>query len=190
MRRALVIHGGFWKPQYGCELMEPVCADLRARGWEVTNLEYRRGEGWPAMRDDVLAASDSARPDVAVGHSAGGQLAVWLAAQRPLRAVVAQAGVLDLERARELRLSDGIVDRVFRPEEIAEASPIGLDIDAEVLCVHGLRDEDVPPELSRSFSSTHGAELIEIGGAGHMEHLDPAHQLWLSAVEWLRDLEG
>ena len=31
-------------PQYDASLMEPVCADLRARGWEVVNVEYRRGE--------------------------------------------------------------------------------------------------------------------------------------------------
>jgi pimeloyl-ACP methyl ester carboxylesterase len=168
--------------------MEPVCADLRARGWDVTNAEYRRGEGWPAMRDDVLAAYDD--HDVAIGHSAGGQLAVWLAAHRPLRAVVSQAGVLDLERARELRLSDGIVDRVFAPEEIAEASPIEHETDARVLCVHGTKDEDVPVELSERYAARRRAELRVLPGEGHMGHIDPAHVLWRCAADWLDDLAG
>jgi pimeloyl-ACP methyl ester carboxylesterase len=163
--------------------MEPVCADLRARGWDVTNAEYRRGEGWPAMRDDVLAAFDG--HDVAVGHSAGGQLAVWLAAHRPLRAVVSQAGVLDLARASELRLSDGIVERVFAPEEITEASPIGLAVDARVLCVHGSDDEDVPLELSERYAARHGAELRVFAGEGHMAHIDPASAMWRAAADWL-----
>ena len=162
--------------------MEPVCADLRARGWEAINLEYRRGEGWPAMRDDLLAAPEA---DVAIGHSAGGQLAVWLASQRPLRAVVSQAGVLDLRRARELRLSDGIVDRVFRPEEIAEASPIELTTHARVLCVHGTGDRAVPVELSRRYAAAHGAELCELRWRGHMGHIKPRNKLWRTAADWL-----
>ncbi len=181
-RRALVIHGGFWKPQYDASLMEPVCADLRARGWDVHNLEYRRGEGWPAMRDDVLAAPEA---DVAIGHSAGGQLAVWLATQRPFAGVVSQAGVLDLERARELRLSDGIVDRVFRPEEIAEASPIAHATDARVLCVHGDADEDVPMELSFRYAAAQGAELELFQREDHMSHIDPEHRMWRCAADWL-----
>jgi pimeloyl-ACP methyl ester carboxylesterase len=169
--------------------MEPVCADLRSRGWEVTNAEYRRGEGWPAMRDDLLTAYDGHH--AAIGHSAGGQLAVWLAAQRPLRAVVSQAGVLDLERAAELRLSDGIVERVFRPDEIAAASPIELDIGARVLCVHGTDDEDVPLELSERFVAWHpGAELRVFAGEGHFGHIDPAHAMWRCAADWLDALPG
>lgn len=187
--RALVVHGGFWKPQYDASLMEPVCADLRERGWDAINLEYRRGEGWPAMRDDLLAAFDEHAPDVAIGHSAGGQLAVWLASHRPLRAVVSQAGVLDLARARELRLSDGIVDRVFRPSELAEASPIGLEVDARVLCVHGDADADVPLEFSERYAAARGAELAVFAGEGHMAHIDPRSAMWRCAAEWLATVQ-
>jgi pimeloyl-ACP methyl ester carboxylesterase len=184
---ALVVHGGFWKPQYDASLMEPVCADLEARGWTAVNTEYRRGEGWAAMRDDLLAAYDAAQPDVAIGHSAGGQLAVWLASARPLRAVVSQAGVLDLERARELRLSDGIVDRVFGPDT-AEADPIRLAIDAPVLCVHGSADDDVPLEISERFVAAHpSAELRVFAGEGHYGHIEPDHPLWRCAADWLDD---
>ncbi len=138
------------------------------------------------MRDDILAAYDATPAEYAIGHSAGGQLAVWLAVHRPLRAVVSQAGVLDLARAVELRLSDGIVERVFRPDEIAWASPVELDVDARVLCVHGTADADVPLEISERFAARHrDAELRVIEGAGHMGHLDPADPLWHAAADWL-----
>ena len=95
----IVIHGGFWKARYGADLGAPLAADLAARGWAAWNLEYRRvgnGGGWPATLTDVatgidlladlaalpgLGALDLARV-VAIGHSAGGQLATW-AAGRP-----------------------------------------------------------------------------------------------------------
>jgi pimeloyl-ACP methyl ester carboxylesterase len=183
---ALVIHGGFWKPRYDASLMDAVCADLRARGWDAVNVEYRRGEGWPAMRDDILAAYDAAPAEAVIGHSAGGQLAVWLAAQRPLRAAVSQAGVLDLVRAAELRLSDGIVERVFTADEIAAASPIELDIRTPVLCVHGSADTDVPLEISERFVARHpSAELRVFAGEGHYGHIEPGHAMWQCAADWL-----
>ena len=93
---AVVIHGGFWRERYGRDLTDPLCADLARRGWAAWNLEYRRlgdgpggGGGWPATGEDVLAGTahlaqldaplDLGRV-VTAGHSAGGQLAVWLAA--------------------------------------------------------------------------------------------------------------
>jgi len=58
---AVLIHGGFWKDQYGLDLMEPLAEDLAARGWAAWNIEYRRlgnGGGVPATLDDVSAAID------------------------------------------------------------------------------------------------------------------------------------
>src|ERR1700742_3866228 len=121
---AVLIHGGFWKDQYGLDLMVPLAEDLAARGWAAWNIEYRRlgnGGGVPETLDDVAAAIDlldtlpvDRSRVVAIGHSAGGHLAAWAATREEQRvavtAVVSQAGVLDLARARELRLSDGVVD--------------------------------------------------------------------------------
>ena len=59
----VVIHGGFWRAQYGLSLGRPLAADLVARGYTAWNIEYRRvgnGGGWPATLSDVAAAIDAA----------------------------------------------------------------------------------------------------------------------------------
>lgn len=98
----VVIHGGYWHAQYGLDLGAPLAADLAAHGVAAWNIEYRRienGGRWPATFDDVATATDAlvgpvqdaahGRLDLAqvraVGHSAGGQLAVWLAGRHPYR---------------------------------------------------------------------------------------------------------
>src|SRR5665811_258518 len=56
----VVIHGGFWKPEYDLSLGTPLAIDLAARGWTAWNLEYRRvGDGgWPHTFDDIAAGID------------------------------------------------------------------------------------------------------------------------------------
>ena len=155
---AVVVHGGFWRQAYGLELGRPLAAELVAAGWAVWNLEYRRvggGGGWTATFDDVAAGLDTLAGAgqraaggrlpldrvVAVGHSAGGQLAAWLAA-RPtlpagapgadpvvrLRGVVSQAGVLDLVDASAHGVGRGAVEDLLgaRPELRAGPLPAGL----------------------------------------------------------------
>ncbi len=90
---AVVIHGGFWMSSYGLELATPLAEDLARSGIAGYAIEYRRignGGGRPTTFEDVAAAIDKlasveARLDltkvVAIGHSAGGQLAVWAAAR-------------------------------------------------------------------------------------------------------------
>ncbi|HTZ36296.1 MAG TPA: alpha/beta hydrolase, partial [Stellaceae bacterium] len=94
---AVLLHGGCWRASYGLDLMQPLAADLRERGVAVWNIEYRRlgesGGGYPGTFADVGAAFDALRGLAArypidlhrlaaIGHSAGGQLALW-AAGRP-----------------------------------------------------------------------------------------------------------
>jgi acetyl esterase/lipase len=214
-----MLHGGFWKSQYSRKLQHPVARDLAGRGWAVWNLEYRRlgrlsGGGWPATFDDVAAGIDhlaelAAPLDlsrvVAIGHSAGGHLAAWAATYDGLDAVprvrlagaVAQAGVVDLERAWELRLSRGIVGRLLGgtpdevPDRYAFASPIRrLPAGVPMLAVHGTLDEDVPVDLSRAFADAARAagddcDLVVVEGEGHYEHLRPGSQVWAAVLEWL-----
>src|SRR3954454_21939443 len=112
----VLLHGGYWRARYSKRVMKGACADLARRGVAAWNVEYRRigrgqGGGWPATFDDVgaaidhLATLDDPRLDLssgvgALGHSAGGQLALWAASRRdavvPVRRVVAQAAVCNL----------------------------------------------------------------------------------------------
>ncbi len=197
---AVLIHGGFWKAQYGLDLMDALAEDLAARGWVAWNIEYRRlgnGGGVPETLDDVGAAIDLlAEFDsvdrsrvVAIGHSAGGHLAAWAATRENPRVavtgVVSQAGVLDLQRARELRLSDGVVDRFLGDQPTSLVSPIErLPLGVPALLTHGGRDDTVPLEISERFARASGATLVVEPDEDHYGHLDPANPLW-KAVIWL-----
>jgi acetyl esterase/lipase len=198
---AVLIHGGFWKAEYGLELMDALAADLVARGWAAWNIEYRRlgnGGGVPSTLDDVAAAIDhldqlpgvDLSRVVTIGHSAGGHLAAWAATRDHHRVavtgVVSQAGVLDLERARELRLSNGVVDRFLKDQPTDVASPIErLPLGVPALLTHGGRDEIVPVEISERFARASGASLIVEPDEDHFGHLDPANPLWKAVTAWL-----
>jgi acetyl esterase/lipase len=122
---ALCIHGGYWRARYDLEYLGHLCAALTAQGMATANMEYRRvgnsGGGWPGTFADIRSAYqfvvqkagqygfDTRRVTV-IGHSAGGQLALCLAGhENGLAAAVSLAGVVDLQRAYELHLSNDAV---------------------------------------------------------------------------------
>jgi len=190
---AVLVHGGFWRARYGLDLQHPIARDLVARGWTVWNVEYRRlgdGGGWPETYDDVRRALEALPVDaarvVAIGHSAGGHLAVRAAADVRLDGVVSQAGALDLYELWRRGTSDHVVRQFLggSPDELpdvyAAATPRPPDV--PLLLVHGALDEDVPVEISRGFGA---GEMVEIADEGHMEHLDPGSQCWRAVTEWL-----
>lgn len=220
---AVVVHGGFWRPAYGIELARPLAADLAGAGFAAVAVEYRRvgeGGGWPGTLADVAAAvnclpglPEAARLDLAdvtaVGHSAGGHLAAWLAARDRLppgapgaaprvrvTAAVLQAGVLDLDAADRQRLGDGAV-RAFLggsadevPERYAAADPVRLlPTGARVLCVHGSADDVVPVEQSRRYAdaATGAGDRVELRvlPGDHMTPIDPASAAWAVVRDWL-----
>ena len=211
---AVVLHGGFWKAQYGRRLMHAVCEDLAARGWAAWNLEYRRlglgnGGGWPATFDDVAAGIDHlARVDgldrsrvVAIGHSAGGHLAAWAATRDgpevPVTAFVSQAGVLDLELAWELRLSKGVVARFLGgtpdevPERYAAASPARrLPLRVPALLTHGARDDIVPLRISEEFARATGCDTHFEPAEDHDGMIDLTNPLWRAVTAWLANRGG
>jgi acetyl esterase/lipase len=200
---AIVLHGGFWRARYDRTLMHPLCADLTARGWAAWNVEYRRlgdGGGVPATLEDVVAAAAAIPADaprrVAIGHSAGGHLAAYLASRVPLDGVVSQAGVLDLALGAELGLSDGVVEEFLGGAPLADASPIErLPLRARTLLTHGGRDDIVPPVISERYAVAARAagddvDLVVDPDADHYAHLDPAHPLWLAVAAWLAEEAG
>jgi acetyl esterase/lipase len=227
---AVVVHGGFWRAAYGLELGRPLAADLAATGLAAWNVEYRRvgaGGGWPTTLDDVATALDAlAGPGqeaaggalpldrvVAVGHSAGGQLATWLAA-RPglpadtrwaagavrLRGVVSQAGVLDLVDASARAVGRGAVEDLLggRPEVVPDryalASPTArVPIGVPVICVHGTADGNVPIRQSERYvaaatAAGDRAELVALPGVDHFAVIDPGSPAWLACRDGVERL--
>ncbi len=220
---AVVIHGGFWRAAYDRHLMDDLCADLAAAGWAAWNLEYRRtagGDGgWPETFVDVASGIDHLVeldrsvglslghvPVAAVGHSAGGHLALWAAARPRLPAhapgasprvrvthAVSQAGVIDLAQAARLRLSGGAAEELLQaevdeePERWRLGSPAAfVPLGVPQLLVHGDRDDIVPVSISRAYADAATAagdpvQLAVLRGVGHFEHLDPGTSAW-SAV--------
>ena len=188
-RCVVLLHGGFWRERWRRDLMAPLAEDLAARGRAAWNVEYRRldcGGGWPQTRDDVRAAVDHLRglghePAAAVGHSAGGHLALLLADRVP--AIVGQAAVTDVEEGIARGLGDGVVARFAAGAPLDEISPIRhAPLPVPVLLVHGTADADVPADFSERFP---GAEVRLREGEGHYEHIDPRSGAWEDVVAWL-----
>ena len=216
----VVVHGGYWRAAYGYDLGTPLAVDLANHGVAAWNIEYRRvgdGGGWPATFTDVAAAVDALAGSVqqaaggrldltdvrAVGHSAGGHLAVW-AAGRPrlpagapgadpavrLTRVVSQAGVLDLVGASAQGLGGGASDELLdgppgaRPERYALGSPLArLPIGLPVTCVHGDADVTVPISQSETYvgaatAAGDPATLVRLRGVDHFALIDPSTAAW------------
>jgi dipeptidyl aminopeptidase/acylaminoacyl peptidase len=131
-----------------------------------------------------------ARRVMVMGHSAGGQLGLCLAAhEKGVKAVISLAGVVDLLRAYALHLSDDAVVEFLggTPAEVGdhyrEADPMKLGIGARQWLVHGAADDVVPPAFSRDYVTAkrkmkEDARLVEIAGAGHFEVVDPRSGAW------------
>lgn len=204
------IHGGFWRAKYNLEHAGRLCAALAASGLATANLEYRRvgneGGAWPGTFDDIRSAyrflAQNARQYkldatriVVMGHSAGGQLALCLAAHEPsITHALSLAGVVDLERAYQLHLSNDAVVEFLRgrpgevPEHYREADPMQLSLSrAQQWLIHGADDDVVPVAFSRDYVTAktkrqEQAQLIEIPRAGHFDVIDPRTAAWKDVV--------
>lgn len=225
----VIIHGGFWRASYGLSLGEPLARDLAARGWAAWNLEYRRlgdGGGWPVTFGDIAAGIDAlvdAPPEAqldlahvtAIGHSAGGQLAVWAAGRsalpanapgagdgRPrvqLTSAVSQAGVLDLSRAAQERVGGTAPVELMGgwpaavPERYAVGDPqLQLPLGVPVLCVHSKTDGNVPFAQSADYVSAAvaaGAQAtLRTASGDHFSLIDPESADWSIVLDALPGL--
>lgn len=215
----VIVHGGFWRAQYGLTLGAPLAADLAARGYTCWNLEYRRvgdGGGWPATLADVAAGIDHlAQLDVdtakvvAIGHSAGGQLAAWAAGRAtlapgtpgaspkvPVTAVVSQAGVLDLATAARTGVGDTAVPDLLGgtpsavPARYRAADPIvQVPLRGPVLCVHARADQNVPYAQSTAYvaaaTAAGGAAILHETAGDHFTLIDPTSAAWRTVRDGL-----
>ena len=214
------IHGGYWRVKYNLDHAGHLCAALTAKGLATANLEFRRvgneGGAWPGTFADVRSAYqfllqnarrhnlDSTRI-VVMGHSAGGQLALCLAAHEAgVVRVVSLAGVVDLQRAYQLHLSNDAVVEFLRgtpgevPDHYREANPMELSIPgARQWLIHGVSDDVVPPDFSRDYVAAkqkrsgkqkEDVHLLEIPAAGHFDVIDPRTSAWKQVEETVLQL--
>jgi acetyl esterase/lipase len=226
----VVVHGGCWQAAWGFDHVRSLATALTAEGWATWSLEYRRlgdaGGGWPGTFEDVARGADRLREAardhpldldrvVALGHSAGGHLALWLAS-RPrrgspaagapaadplrLRGVVSLGGVTDLRAgAAEGLCGDAIPQLLGAPPHdlalrLREVSPIErLPLGVPVRLVCGARDEVVPLEQARAYEAAARAAgdpvaVVVVEDAGHFELVDPKSPAWPAVRDAVRAL--
>jgi acetyl esterase/lipase len=217
----VLVHGGCWRDSYGLDLMNPLAADLRDRGAAVWNIEYRRlgepGGGYPGTFSDVGTAIDALRGLAtrysidatrigAVGHSAGGHLALWAAARPrlpadsalrtaapvPVRVVVTLAGIDDLAAYRDrgpacggAHTIDALIDASRRgPSAFADTSPRALlPLGVAQLIVSGDRDGIVPAVFGHDYAKAataagDDAVVLDLPDADHFALIAPASSGW------------
>ncbi|KOU74589.1 lipase [Streptomyces sp. MMG1533] len=220
----VVLHGGAWREPYDRRHISPFADFLARRGFAVASVEYRRGSGgegegaagavagrWPDTFDDVAAALDALpalvrerlpqadpRRMVVTGHSAGGHLALWVAARHllpadapwrtdrpaPLRGVVALAPIADFAVAEKLDVCGGAVLQLLGGEVgFAEHQPYAdpallLPTGIATTLVQGRTDVDVPQAVAESYADA-AAKAGEVVGltlledVGHFPLIDP-----------------
>jgi len=208
---AIMVHGGCWRAEYKLDYLGPLSDRLASAGIATWNLEFRgigdAGGGWPGTFDDVAMGAAHLRTlaktypidlerVVLVGHSAGGHLALWLAAQRRLsgsnpvtpavRGVVTLAGIVDL---RDYATGAGSCNKAVEPllggsaasvpERYAAASPSELlPIGVPVRLLIGALDPIVMPAHNAQFATQarrrgDDVALSLIDGAGHFDLVLP-----------------
>lgn len=184
----VLVHGGFWRPEYDRTHLRPMAAALADRGHEVTLVEYRRRPGDPDVTvADVQSAIAAAHaragaPAVVMGHSAGGHLALLAAAEsgEPLLGCLALAPVADLVLADELGLDGDAV-----PAFVGGSGTSRPDLDpshrppvVRTTVVHGQVDSLVPLALADAYCSRTRTRLVEIPAVAHFELIDPLSAAW------------
>ncbi|MFW0789752.1 alpha/beta hydrolase family protein [Gordonia sp. CPCC 205333] len=217
----ILIHGGSWQAQVGADSFVTFSRRLAERGLAVYNLEYRRvgsGGGWPTTFEDVAAALDfvpqvragipeiDTRDAVVVGHSAGGQLAMWAGTRHKLEAdevgasptfrptsVVSLAGPLDMRTA--VRLGD---DRIVKavggqpdqvPDRYRSVDPIqNIDPKTPIIAMVGTNDHVVPAILSQNYVNAvvregGNGKVVLLGGADHVSIVTPSATTFPLVVE-------
>jgi acetyl esterase/lipase len=202
----VLIHGGFWKPQYDKTHVGTMSMALAAAGWTALTLEYRRIPGQPdATLQDIRSALQTLPSSVAqhngklllLGHSAGGHLALWAAAKckpHALQGVVALAPAADLRLSDVMQLGDGAV-RLFlgtSPDARPDVDPVQQPAPAvAVTIVQGTADEVVPLEVAKSYCAVFPmTRLIVLQDTGHFALIDPISNAWPIVVEELRRSSG
>jgi acetyl esterase/lipase len=233
---AIVVHGGCWVARLGTadpravalDNMRPLAAALTGSGIATWNVEYRRlgheGGGWPGTFRDVAEAADFLRTlardhpldltrVIAIGHSAGGHLALWLAARPKLSKTsdvftanpLPLKGVIDLDGPPDLRAtipqqqaicrSSVITDLIGgspeeRPGRYREASPIELlPLGVpQVFFAGQMFFGQLAPYAEATTRAGDRLQASPFPAAGHFVFIDPQSDVWPQVAQSVRRL--
>lgn len=221
---AVVIHGGCWLAQYDIGHIGSLLEALRQAGVATWALEYRRvgnpGGGWPGTFQDIARGTDHLRVVarehpldlgrvLVVGHSAGGHLALWVAARHrlpkhsplfspnplPVQGVLSLAGVADLRRRAQEKVCGDAIPRLMGglpaevPQRYEQASPIALlPLGVPQILLYGAHDRIVPARFGSPYEAAarragDPARAIVLEDAGHFELVAPHTSAWKTVKE-------
>jgi len=201
----VMIHGGFWRPEYDRAHTGPMCETLAAAGWTNAAIEYRRIPHAPDatiadVRDALTALATANHGNgrvIVIGHSAGGHLCLYAAAtlaRREFVGALALAPAADLQLVDRLNLDQGAVRDFLgcAATERADLDPAQLPsptIPATLL--HGDQDAIVPIGVARSYVEHHSqARLVTLERCGHFDLIDPQSAAWTPLIAELERLSG
>jgi acetyl esterase/lipase len=195
----VLIHGGYWRPEYDRKHLAPLAKKFADLGWPVALIEYRRIIGNPdAMMSDVVSAIEEVvgrnNKLILIGHSAGGHLALLAANKLSVLGVIALAPVTDLVKTEELDLDEGAAsDFLGAPASLrADLDPMRQPVlTVPTTLIHGALDIRVPVAFARDYvakaASSH-IKLIELENIGHFEVIDPRHKTMELVLEQLTQM--
>jgi acetyl esterase/lipase len=170
--RILLIHGGSWRGSNPRRVIErrSRARFLARQGWLVWNVDYRSdAQAFPDVRRwlRLLPQHRKRLPLCTYGTSAGGQLALLLAARSHVRVdcVISEAGPTDLARVSaklEPRVQAAFGDRLaaFSPLHYALREPHRLRRAERVLLASGQDDPTVPIAPIREFADALPGEAV------------------------------
>jgi acetyl esterase/lipase len=231
----VMVHGGCWQKEVADRtIMAWAADDLRRQGIAVWNIEYRgvdeAGGGYPGTFLDVAHAADALRDQAAAhaldltrvaafGHSAGGHLAMWLAARprlpqaspmrmdNPLKlvGVFNSGGLADLAESKDVTgrscladIYDKLVGQISssRARVLSDTSPPEMfPLGVRQISVNGHDDTIAPPVLGESIArkaraAGDRAEAQVVMSEGHAELIAPGTKAWGVEVAALREMLG
>ncbi|WP_066964985.1 alpha/beta hydrolase [Microbulbifer sp. Q7] len=214
----VLVHGGCWLSAYDINHTRALATALALEGYPVWSLEYRRSDenasSWPQSLHDLQRGVQAIRKlpldglnhdeVVLVGHSAGGHLALLLAAswgevfagQAPRVSALGLAAITDIadyaggtngcQKAAALFMGAAPGEA---PAAYAAANPATLGINVPVILLQGDGDQIVPRAQLESLRADNVTTRIE-PGAGHFDWVHPGTPAFQTLLETLSQLQN
>ena len=215
----ILVHGGCWSNEYGLDHIRALASKLKGSGYAVWSTEYRRvgdvGGGWPGTFEDIADSLNytdklsniNQHAKFVMGHSAGGHLALWVAAaghlplESPLgkrmktqiQGAIGLAPIADLaayslgdnscEVVTEKLMGGSAIDLA---ERYALGSPSALLPSIDSILIHGEGDTIVNISQSQRYAaSSSRASIIPLKGLGHFDMINPEGPVFDRIIEAL-----